>query len=344
MTRPAVSATTERLYEALPEVYRVADEQLRDGSRGYPLLRYLASVGDQLSAIEVLIDRWMEDEDHPSELLDPLLADRAWLPWLAQLVGVRLSPALRDEAARDAVASAGAGWRSGTLDGIVAAARSALVGTRRLTIASHATPAGPGGPWDLTLRVAQSEAIRGLDAVARAVITSGAKPAGVRLWVHGYATPWNLLHAELPTWAHWGRLTWRQIEEWGLVRVEPTKPLPPSGFGAIEESPGSVRLSWTRPGDAAQVQLRRVQGTVSGPPPPPRTTSEGTLVAALPRGTDSFVDSVRGGYVYAYSAFSLTSSAIASDPASLLITTTAAPTGGGLYGEGLYGDGLYGGS
>lgn len=88
--RPDVSATTERLYGSLPAFYRDADEPL-----DWPLLRYLSLLGDQLGDLEELVDRidFVRAEDvgsagDTSDLVDPATADAAWLPWLAQLVGI----------------------------------------------------------------------------------------------------------------------------------------------------------------------------------------------------------------------------------------------------------------
>lgn len=92
MTAPTVAPWTQRWWDRLPELYRAADEAQAAGPNGFPLLRYLSLIGDQAGELEALTDRiklhrngdgvWLSD------LGDPETADDAWLPWMAQLVGI----------------------------------------------------------------------------------------------------------------------------------------------------------------------------------------------------------------------------------------------------------------
>jgi hypothetical protein len=340
VTRPTVTATTERLYERLPEVYRVGDLAQTTGPDGYPLLRYLSLMGDVLGGLEVLLDRLDDTEEHPSDLLSATGADAGWLRWLGQLVGVAMPPGLSEEAQREAVATASAGWRAGTSVALEAAARRALRGTRYVRVERHVTPAGPGSVWDVTLRVRTSEA-ESLDAVARAVVDLGAKPAGVRLWVHPFSTPWAVLEAGLPTWADWDGLTWQEIEEFGAGAVEVRLPEPVANLeGRETEQGGVVRLDWVRDPDVPLVEVRRAP---LGSTAPPQALSAGVLVARLGRGTDYVTESLLGGPIYAYSVFAISSSNLVSAARSVLVTTTPSLTGAGEYGAGEYGAGEYGG-
>lgn len=94
MARPAVSAFTARWWEALPAVYRDADEDQADGVNGWPLERFLSLLGDQAGEIETLYDRIaLHDDgtgDWVSDLANPATADAAWLAWLAQIAGLGL--------------------------------------------------------------------------------------------------------------------------------------------------------------------------------------------------------------------------------------------------------------
>lgn len=95
MTRPVVSGFTEYVYAKLPAVLRTADEALGDGDDGYPLLRYLSLVVDQVANVPALYERLDyvpyrdggAGDDH-SDLVHPNFVDDAWKPWLAQLLGV----------------------------------------------------------------------------------------------------------------------------------------------------------------------------------------------------------------------------------------------------------------
>lgn len=94
MARPDTTATTERLWGALPQLYRDADEAQGDGVDGWPLLRYVSLLGDQADELAALYGRLaLHDDgagDWRSDLGDPEAADDVWLPWLASLAGLSL--------------------------------------------------------------------------------------------------------------------------------------------------------------------------------------------------------------------------------------------------------------
>ncbi len=223
MTGPIYSPTTERMYRALPEHYRDSDAAL-----GYPLKRYLSATGDRLGEVETLLDRIdyrMGDEATPgappdsSDLVDPDRADRAWLPWLAQLLGVRLSPGLSEAEQRDAVRFAAAGWRSGTKRAVADAARSALTGSRYVAVYDHTTSTsgiGKGGEWDVLL-VTRATETPDVALVLSSVQRQNAAPAGVKLWHAAYEAKWFQVHTALPTWADWNARTWAQVQDVGQV-------------------------------------------------------------------------------------------------------------------------------
>lgn len=211
--RPAVSDTTTRLYEGLPEVYRTADR----GQDGYPLLRFLSLTGDLLGQVEELLERIDVPDDAPagtaSDLVDPDTADPAWLPWLAQATGAPTTPGELDVAERRAaIRDAVGGWQSGTKGAIAQAARTALV---------YADPDGgfvnvlrdPVDP--LTLRISTTpEETPSPAAVLDAILRTGAKPAGVLIVHTFYAIPWDLLESRYPTWAaiETTATTWSRVE------------------------------------------------------------------------------------------------------------------------------------
>jgi len=215
--RPAVSATTTRIYERLPEFYRVADEEQGAGPNGYPLLRYLSLIADQLGDLETLVDRvayFPPDEGgvpgDTSDLTDPATADLGWLGWLGQLVGVdagTLDVSIR----RQAVANASAGWRAGTREAIATAARSVLTGTRYVAVESHYG----GDPWRIEVRTRVSETPNA-SLVVPAIVAARAKPAGVELVHTQYEATWAAIETANPTWAHLEPDTWTGIEESGM--------------------------------------------------------------------------------------------------------------------------------
>lgn len=331
MARPVFGTSTERLYDGLPEVYRTADAAVDtdpDATSGYPLLRFLALVGDQASEIEALIDRldyrpgdltvdpprvanyydltigpgvslsgppqprwnvapgeWVEVEhvlragtyrvdvisalaspgaeadvsvdahtighyvspdtfpvrygqpvggflidvtppghhtirvtgttgsvhvqgitvtqltatgEDTSDLVDPFAAEAAWLPWLAQLVGVRLNLANPVLARRLAIANAAGGWRKGSRDAIAAAAGTVLTGSAYVSV----TVDPATDPHKLTITTIAAETPSPA-AVIAAIYAARANIAGVEFVHSYYAASWDTLEARYPTSDAW---------------------------------------------------------------------------------------------------------------------------------------------
>lgn len=214
MPRPTVSALTDRLYDRLPAVYRDADEP-----QDFPLLRWLSLLVDQAGEVDVLHDRIVPDNVADlSELADPATADLNWLPWIAQMVGVRLPRDVTGQAARDAVQFASSGYRGGTKAAVADAAKSELTGTRYATIYDHSTDSsviGAAGEWDVLIVTRTSET-PDVAKVLDAVVKKRAKPAGVVLYHRAYTATWGAVQTAFPTWADWNGKTWGQIQEAGL--------------------------------------------------------------------------------------------------------------------------------
>lgn len=219
MARPTPSAFTERWYASLPEHYRDNDEPLN-----WPLLRFMSLLGDQAGEVFTLLTRIAyvpPDEGgaigDTSDLVDPATADLGWLPWLGQLVGVKLTPAITGQAARDAVAGAVNGYQVGTKTAIANAARSGLTGTRYVSVYDHTvTTPGDGGIWDVLLVTRASET-PDITAVTDAVVTKNAKPAGVTLRYRAYTATWTAMEATYgPAWSARNGRTWAQLQEAGL--------------------------------------------------------------------------------------------------------------------------------
>ncbi len=179
----------------------------------YPLLRYLSLLADQAGEIEELLDRFNYPATPTCDLTNPLTADVAWLPWLAQLVGVSLPPTISDVAgARDAIRYASGGWQAGTKTAVANAAKSVLTGTQYCVVADHYS----GDMWQLEVRTRGPETPSGTpDPVIAAILAKNAKPAGVALVHTTYAATWATLESAYPTWAAWEAQDWELIEDTG---------------------------------------------------------------------------------------------------------------------------------
>lgn len=203
---PVVSDSTLRFYNRLPEFYRTTDV-----TYGYPLLKFIALTMEQMADWEALIDRMYD-----GELGDPLLADDAWLDWLAQMFGVVLTPGMSTASRRDAVSSSSSGWRRGSKTAIAEAAATALTGTKHVEVYDHsATDPGDGGQWDVLL-VTRADETPDVPAVLATIVEKRAKPAGVNLHHRSYSSTWTTVQTTWPTWASWAGHTWGEMAVLGL--------------------------------------------------------------------------------------------------------------------------------
>lgn len=125
MAAPAVTEFTQDLFDELPEAYRTADEQL-----GWPLLRYLAVLGDQADQVW---DQLRLLQAH--EMADPAGAPAAWVDWMAQFVALAGAPLTTAE--KRVAIQTGAGLTAGSLDSLRAAIEALLGGDKRYLIVTH---------------------------------------------------------------------------------------------------------------------------------------------------------------------------------------------------------------
>jgi hypothetical protein len=214
MTEPIYSETTERLWEEqIPGVYR-----FEDARNDWTMKKYVGSFGDVLSEVDVLVDRikYVPPEDDPgptdlySDLVDPWQADAEWLPWLAQLVGVKFRAGLAVSDQRTQIATAIGGVRAGTPQAIAQVVQTILTGTKTVYIYPRSNLGGidAGSQWEVLILTLSEETTA--DVVAT-VIAAGAKPAGIKLYHDNYGASWNTQEAAYTTWTAWEK-PWQDIE------------------------------------------------------------------------------------------------------------------------------------
>jgi hypothetical protein len=237
---PYMSTLVHRLYYRLPEIFRVLDA----ADSCWTFKRYLAGVLELAGQIDDLINGiagtdaigpsapqpwglstselavWLANRTQQTSILgDPVAADLAWLLWLGQLVGAQINPAATEQEQRDTIRYATSGYRGGTRQAIIDAAKSALTGTQRVALLLRQKPSGgaimPGTVWDLTIVTRPSETADPAEVLA-AVNRKGVKPAGVTLWVYPYEASWADLMADFPLWTDRNAATWQQQGEAGL--------------------------------------------------------------------------------------------------------------------------------
>ena len=160
---PIFDDTTESIYYRLPEHFRRVDV-----AQDYALKKYIAGTGANLNVIEKMIGRFdynpPEDGGDPndtSDLVDPRTANVEWLPWLAQMLGVRLRGKVSDDT-RNEIINASSGYKAGTNEAIIAAVQSELTGSRSVRLRKRQTNNGPGGAFDLQILTLQSETLQNI--------------------------------------------------------------------------------------------------------------------------------------------------------------------------------------
>lgn len=164
MTRPVVSDTTERLYQALGP-FTEGDE-----AGGWVLLKLCDVVTAPIADVEY----FAADTDTAvgwSVMLDPTLAPERALPWLGQLVGA-VVPVGSTEADARAIVRAVPTWARGTPAAIVAAVRLLLTGTKSATL----TERYGGSAYAVRLNVYAAEVP---DVTALTAAFKAALPAGI---------------------------------------------------------------------------------------------------------------------------------------------------------------------
>lgn len=237
---PYMTALVHRLYHRLPEIFRVLDAQ----DLCWVFKRYLGAVLDLAGQVDDLIGEiagndavgpltpapwgltaaelatWTAARTQLTSVLgDPATAEIDWLPWLGQLVGARVNPASSEAEQRDTIIFATSGYRGGTRQAIIDAAKSALTGTQQVTLLLHQKPDGgviiAGSAWDITIVTRPSETPDPSEVLA-VVIRKGVKPAGVVLWHYSYEASWTDLMTDFPLWSDRNAATWAEQGEAGL--------------------------------------------------------------------------------------------------------------------------------
>lgn len=180
MAAPTTHRTTDELYEQLDPIakWQTSTDRNADETNDWPLLRLCEAVTKPYQELDDIAG----DGDLPgwAALLDPDLTPVWALPWLAQLVGVRLTVGASEAVQRAEVTTA-AGWRRGRPASIVAAVQATLTGTKDVRIVERWTSA-----YTLLVLTIPSETPD--EAVTLAAIISQ-KPAGIVLEYMTESTP-----------------------------------------------------------------------------------------------------------------------------------------------------------
>ena len=199
VTPATVSPLTLRVYDRIPQMFRDADA----AAAGYPLLTWLACILEPVASLDSFVDRnayQPRDEIRggraTADLVDPDTGDPAWLPWQALLYGARIDLAAPVATQRAMVDAAQSWWARGSHASIIAAAQTALIGTKYCVV----IPSYGGVDWTIGIQVIATEIAVSDAAVIAAVDAADARPAGHDLVVVHYASSWDTQEARFPHW------------------------------------------------------------------------------------------------------------------------------------------------
>lgn len=187
-----------RLYEMLGPLAQW------DPQAAWSLLILVNAIGSGLG-FQLVEDLVRDTPEGPgwSALLDVERCPEIALPWLAQLVGVRLPPGLSEADQRARIRSTD-GFRRGTRAAMIGAARATLTGGRTVLFrerdgAGHGYPASPDYAYVLTVHTYTSETPNPT-ATLNALLAQ--KPGGILMFYTAIdGQDWQQLR---DNWANWG--------------------------------------------------------------------------------------------------------------------------------------------
>lgn len=202
MPKPEVSDAALEVYEALDPAFTAPDE-----AHDWTTLNFCAALttGNIDLIFEIVTDR--DSGPGWQILLDPELCPAVALPFLAQFVGARLTPAMSEAEQRAAIGNP-EGFGRGTPAAIVAVAKRRLTGTKTVLLVEFYT----GLAYRMKLVTLESET-PDPDATLADILLEQ-KPIGIRLFFN--TSPdwdWAELVIEQPTW----KTTAEEFATWGAV-------------------------------------------------------------------------------------------------------------------------------
>jgi hypothetical protein len=200
MARPVVSATAERLYEAMGPM------QDQDETHGWALLKLC----DALTVSAAEVEAFAADTDTQAgwgPLLDVTAAPAKVLPYLAMFVGALITPALSVDQQRDLIRAA-PGRRRGTPEAIKDAARLWLSGAKYVSLSERVG----GNAYAVEVVVYESEVVDE-DQLMASILA--ATPAGLALTIT-VSPGWTIAEMETATAANdvaYVEATWPTVND-----------------------------------------------------------------------------------------------------------------------------------
>jgi hypothetical protein len=171
---PASTPLADEVYARLEPVAR------QDADLGYPLLVYLVALSQMWRQVEAIV-RSTDGKPAWSQALDVDRCPDFLLPWLAQFVGVVVTPNIGEAAQREQIRNVG-GFKRGSPASLVAAIASTLTGTQFVSLIER--NGGDAYAMLATLRTAETPDLAHTTAVAAL-----AKAAGLSLTI--IASAWR---------------------------------------------------------------------------------------------------------------------------------------------------------
>ena len=201
----------QRVWASLPQLYRDADRA--DTRPGMPLSKFLHGLFSPVDAVEAIRDQILA-----GQLTDPTLVLDAWVPWLAQMLGV--IPAATPTATRALMTARQLAPIPGTRAAIAAVARQFLTGTQIVDVFPNAA-----NRWLINVRIRADEiaGFMGSAAFTAAMLATGQVPAGFSLNVVVGLPTWGQVDAQAA--GHWSGLDrlnngsprWSDIDSIGVT-------------------------------------------------------------------------------------------------------------------------------
>lgn len=124
MAQPVVGEFAQAAYDNIEQVHEGLDEE-----RGWPLLHFLRAIGQPFDLVRSVV---LPDDAEPwSPLYDPDLCPAAFLPYLAQHVGVRIPVGTSEASAREMIKNP-VGLKRCSREAVIDAVKLTLTGTKHV--------------------------------------------------------------------------------------------------------------------------------------------------------------------------------------------------------------------
>lgn len=191
MPPPVVGSWAQKLYDRLGPI------TIPDAANGWPLKTFIGAIGDNfMQDIEDLVTDQEDGTPGWAILLNPDTCPAYALPWLGQLVGVKVDTTLNVTFQRQQIEAVG-GWYRGSPNSMINASKPYLTGTKFVQLVERYG----GNAYEILYITHTAETPTGAQLAAMQAAVIAQKPAGINLTFANYlGATWGDIKSGYATW------------------------------------------------------------------------------------------------------------------------------------------------